>query len=107
MISVPATVAIRPATAADAAALRRLAALDSAACPTGPMLIAAAGGRIVAAVSLETAVVVADPFERTAELVALLRLRAAQLASSERGEPTSSARGHRPWPPRPIAARAA
>jgi hypothetical protein len=60
----------------DDAALRHLAALDSARPLRGPRLVAEIGGAPVAALSLEDGRVVADPFVRTAEAVELLRLRA-------------------------------
>jgi hypothetical protein len=71
-------IAIRRADASDAQALWRLAALDNAPAPhAGPdVLVAEVGGRIVAAVDRDRAI--ADPFQRTAELVELLSLRAAQ-----------------------------
>ena len=75
-----ARVVIRPATGADVGAMHRLAALDSAACPPGPVLLAEVDGEIRAALALAGGATVADPFRRTAELVDLLRLRAAQLA---------------------------
>jgi hypothetical protein len=64
---------LRPSTATDAAALERLAALDSARPLTGEVMLAHAGGDVRAALSLETGRVVADPFYPSAELVVLLR----------------------------------
>lgn len=64
---------LRPATAADATDLHRLAALDSAEPLEGEVLVAYAGGEPRAALSLETGRVVADPFYPSAELVTLLR----------------------------------
>lgn len=78
-------VTVRHATVADAPALARLAALDSGSPPRGPALIAEVGSRPLAALPLGSGRPVADPFEPTAELVALLQLRAAQL---EAGDPT-------------------
>jgi len=74
--------AIRPATANDGPALERLAALDSSAVLVGPALLGLVDGRPLAAVSLATGAVVADPFSPTAELVALLRQRAARLQAA-------------------------
>ena len=71
--------AIRPATGDDAAALARLAALDSAAIPHGDLLVGSVDGRPLAALSLCTGQVVADPFAYTDELVGLLRQRARRL----------------------------
>ena len=77
------TIAIRAATPADGRVLIRLATLDSAPTPSGPVLIAEADGEPKAALSLRDDRVVADPFSRTAELVALLRLHAQALAARE------------------------
>jgi hypothetical protein len=76
-------VTVRHATAADAPALTRLAALDSASPPRGPALIAEVDSRPLAALPLGSGRAVADPFEPTAELVALLELRAAQLQAGD------------------------
>jgi hypothetical protein len=74
-------VTIRHAAAADAERLRRLAQLDSAPAPSGPMLVAEVDGRLRAALPLAGgAAPIADPFYRGAELLELLRMRAAQLA---------------------------
>jgi hypothetical protein len=72
------TFTIRPAYADDSVALLRLAALDSAsAVPGGPLLLAESDGEIRAAMSLADGTVIADPFHRTMDLVALLRVHAA------------------------------
>jgi hypothetical protein len=60
-------------------AIDRLARLDSRRLPTGPWLAAERGGEPLAAISLATRELVADPFARTAELGELLELRARQL----------------------------
>ena len=73
-----ADITIRPAYADDQVAVRRLAALDSATVPPGPLLLAEVGGALRAAISLRDGRSIADPFERTAELVEVLELRAAQ-----------------------------
>lgn len=70
-------ITIRPAGPTDRPALRRLAALDSASPPTGQVLLAEAGGELRAALPLGGGRPIADPFHRTADLVALLELRAA------------------------------
>ena len=75
---------IRPAHAADAVAVRRLAALDSRGAPRDPVLLGEMDGEPVAALSLADGHVVADPFRPTAELVALLRVRAATPARRAR-----------------------
>nr|MDQ3093469.1 hypothetical protein [Actinomycetota bacterium] len=68
-------VTVRRAEAADRAALERLAGRDNNPVPTGEVLLAAVDGEVRAALSLDGATVVADPFRPTAELVELLRLR--------------------------------
>jgi hypothetical protein len=73
------TLTIRPATAADATALDRLAQLDSRELPTAPHLLAESGGHLIAAVSARDGDAIADPFVRSGDAVALLRRRAAQL----------------------------
>jgi hypothetical protein len=72
-------VTLRYAAAADALALRRLAALDSAAAPLGPALVAEIDGRLRAALPLDGGPAVADPHHDGLDLVELLRLRALQL----------------------------
>ena len=73
-------IAIRRATDADNSTLLRLAALDSAPAPRGPVLVADLGGEIVAAHSLSRARSIADPFRPTADIRELLELRARQAA---------------------------
>jgi hypothetical protein len=69
-------VTIRLANASDAAALKRVAELDSRPLPRGPHLVATKEERIDAVISLTTREVVADPFRHTAELCELLRCAA-------------------------------
>ena len=83
------TIAIRPASPADTRTIMRLAALDSAPVPFGPTLLAEIDGEPRAAIALRDGAVVADPFHRTADLVALLDVRAALL----RGASTQMVRG--------------
>jgi hypothetical protein len=73
------SVVIRSSERADAARLRRLAQLDSARLGDGPMVVAEIEGEVRAAVSIDDGSVIADPFHRTAELIALAETRAAQL----------------------------
>ncbi len=73
------TIAIRPAVEDDHAAVSRLATLDSAPMPTGPLLLGIVDGEIRAAAPLTGGRVVADPFHATAEVVDLLRVRTARL----------------------------
>ena len=72
-------VTVRHAHAGDELALARLAALDSAQTPTGPALVAETDARVLAVLPLGGGRPIADPFVPTAELVALLRLRAEQI----------------------------
>jgi hypothetical protein len=73
-------ITIRFAYPDDAAALRRLAALDSQPLPPGRLLVAEVAGELWAAVSVTGAPrAIADPFRHTAELVALLHERADRL----------------------------
>jgi hypothetical protein len=76
-LEVPIT--IRSAGSGDAAALAKLAALDSAEVPSLPVLIAETTGQVRAAVSLHDGAAIADPFNHTAGMVQLLHARAAQL----------------------------
>jgi hypothetical protein len=79
------TLTIRMAVSADATALSRLAQLDSAPPPEPvPMLVAEEGGELRAALPVDGGRAIADPFQRTAELVAILAERARQLAPSRR-----------------------
>jgi hypothetical protein len=80
------TISIRLATPDDTPALSRLAALDSSEVPVGPVLLAEREGELQAALPIATAhsAPLADPFVSTAELVALLRLRAARLEAKPR-----------------------
>jgi hypothetical protein len=70
---------IRVAEPRDDATLRRLAGLDSARPLTGRILLAESDDAPVAAVSLATGAVTADPFRHTDGAVHMLRLRRYQL----------------------------
>src|SRR3954470_5532949 len=74
-----APVHIRTAHPDDSFDLWRLAELDSAVVPERPLVVAQSEGQIVAALSLRTGDVIADPFRRSTEAVELLKLRATQL----------------------------
>ena len=67
---------LRAAQPTDELALRRLAALDSVRPLRGQALIAEVDGRTVAALDIDDGRVVADPFEHTANVVELLKVRA-------------------------------
>ena len=79
---------VRDATDADATDLHRLARLDSQGrAPAGRLIVAEEEGALVAAISVDSGAVIADPFKATAEIVALLRLRADKLREpTPRGE---------------------
>ena len=75
---------VRLARPADRAALERLAGRDSARMPDGEVIIAVVDGELRAGITVPGGTVIADPFRPTAELVELLRLRAAQLRRHRR-----------------------
>ena len=77
-------ITVRTSRPADEVRLARLAALDSARPLRGPALIAESGSSMLAALPLGPGRPIADPFEPTAEIVALLELRKQQLAAGER-----------------------
>jgi hypothetical protein len=77
------SILIRAATASDGPVLTRLAALDSAPVPFGPVLLAEVDGEPRAALALRDGAVIADPFARTAELVQLLKVHATTVAETE------------------------
>jgi len=76
-------ITVRHSVASDLSELARLAALDSASPPRGPALIAEADSRMLAALPLGSGRPIADPFEPTAAILELLRLRAEQLDERE------------------------
>jgi hypothetical protein len=89
----PGGMSIRAAGPADAAMLSNLAQIDSAPRAAerlsrlagdpaaGAVLVADVDGHPLAALDVDRDSAVADPFEPTASLIAMLRLRAKQLAS--------------------------
>jgi hypothetical protein len=83
---------LRRSSAEDAAALARLARLDSAPRPNGAMLVAEVDERIVAAVPFDGGRAIADPFLPTADIVELLQARAELLAPSARRAPRTRLR---------------
>ena len=72
-------VTIRRLDETDAAALDRVAGRDSSTRPAGEVLGAELEGELIAAISITTGEIVADPFVRTDAARSLLVLRAAQL----------------------------
>ena len=80
----PAAVLIRRAGASDQSEIRLLARLDDRRLPRGPFLVAEQEGELVAALSLSSGAVVADPFRRTRDASDMLRLRAEQLVEDAR-----------------------
>ena len=92
---------IRRAAPADATALARLAALDSAPHLRGDVIVAEVAGELWAARSLTDGRVLSDPFRPTSEAAALLALRAAYL---RRGITLRGGRRPAPHAPRVIAA---
>jgi hypothetical protein len=87
-------VRIRLAYPDDLAVLGRLAALDSQRPLEGDVLIAEIDGVAVAALSVDSGRVVADPFVSTLPEVALLKLRASRATPTRSGR--RLLRRHRP-----------
>ena len=85
-------ITIRFARPDDHRALARLAQLDSAHLPTGPLLIAEVADDVRVALSMSDGAAIADPFHRTAVLQQLLRTSAAYLLNEPRRR-----RLRRPW----------
>jgi len=82
-----ASITIRLARPGEAPDLELLAELDSrrdAWSGTREALVAEVGGRVVAALSLDGRVAIADPFVRTQPLVSMLEVRAGQLDRARR-----------------------
>ena len=89
------SVLIRAARGSDGSALERLAQLDSTEVPAGALLVAESGGRLVAAIASSTGEAIADPFLPTADVVALLELRAAGARSPRSRRATARRSGTR------------
>ncbi len=90
-------VTLRLAVPRRRAPVADLAQLDSAPVPSGPMLIAEVDGRLRAALPLDGGEPIADPFRRSADLVELLRTRAAQLTGrAQRTSAPARAASHYP-----------
>ena len=86
-------VTIRPAYGDDETALIRLAALDCAALPRGPLLVAEVEGELRVAVSALDLTVIADPFHLTSDLVELVRHHIVRGRATSRGR-SSRRLGH-------------
>ena len=82
---------IRRADTGDALALGRLAQMDGTRYGGTPVLVADVDGRIVAALPLDGSRAFADPFVRTAQTVAMLRLRLEQLDAPQARQGVSRA----------------
>ena len=87
-------VSIRRLDAGDVEALDRVAGRDSSSRPTGEVLGAEVAGELIAAISIDTGELVADPFARTDGARSLLLLRAAQLRESRSREHGGHVRRH-------------
>jgi hypothetical protein len=72
-------VVLRGARDGDRQALASLAALDGTLPPVGPALVAELNGSIAAVLPLDGGRPFADPFQRSAHLIALLEERARQI----------------------------
>jgi hypothetical protein len=86
-------VIIRLAAPHEGPAVARLAELDSARTPAGPVLVAEIGGELWAALSLDDFHAVSDPFRPTGELLFLLVERGRQLRRREERRSRRSRRG--------------
>jgi hypothetical protein len=73
---------IRSASDSDNGRIERLALLDSAPVPAGPVLVAEQDGMLVAAVPLRGGRSIADPFVPSADIVSLLEFRRTQLRAA-------------------------
>jgi hypothetical protein len=84
-INSPMTIRRFDLTELDREAVERLAERDSATPLEAPVIGIEVEGRLLAAASLSSGAMVADPFSRSDELRAMLALRAAQLARRDTG----------------------
>ena len=85
---------IRSATAADTAALARLAALDSAEILAGPVFVAEQDDMLIAAISARDGAAIADPFTRSADAVEIVRRRVQQLSGTSKPRRRLAVTGH-------------
>ena len=82
------SISLRHAVSSDAAALDRLAQLDSKRLPAGTHLVAERDGELIAAIAQPSGIAIADPFTPSADAVALLR----QWANQRTARPRRTAR---------------
>jgi hypothetical protein len=75
---------IRQAGHSDAAALERLAALDSSRAPRGDVLLAEVGDELWAALSMDDGHAIADPLRPSSDAVLILAHRSRQLHRAQR-----------------------
>lgn len=85
------SVAVRLARPEDEAAIRRIASLDGKKAPAGRLLVAEADGEVIAALPIAGGDAVADPFQWTSDVVALMEMRAEQLAIAGQAQVAASA----------------
>lgn len=92
---------IRQATIDDERVLERLAALDGQKPLSGRVLIGEIDGIAAAAVGLDDGRIVADPFQRTAQLITVLTMRRRSLLAVARrpARPARGRSGFRPFAP--------
>jgi hypothetical protein len=82
--SQPRALSIRMAVPEDGSALRRLAQLDGRRpLEVSLLLVAEVDGEVLAALPLDGGEAIADPFRRTATLVAMLKMRAGQRSADQ------------------------
>jgi hypothetical protein len=84
--------ALRVARDDEGDVIRRIADLDDARTLSGEVLLAVVDGEPIAARSLRDGRVVANPFVRTADAVALLDIRASQLTAARQRHRSGLAR---------------
>ena len=77
------SVAVRLARPEDEGSIHRIASLDGKTAPSGRVLVAEADHEIIAALAIDGSGAVADPFRWTSDVVALMEMRAEQLAASD------------------------
>jgi len=77
------SVAIRLAGPEDESSIHRIASLDGKKAPQGRVLVAEADSEIIAALGITGGHAVADPFRWTSDVVALMEMRAEQLAAAD------------------------